>query len=169
MTAQPSITMLVYLLNVASSSVADPASPAQARISPERCRLAAVRPARRPWASGPAGMLEVGPELLAERGGVLGVQVDLIAGALEGEPDRLLGRAAGQVVFQGDGYFLGDLTLPPYCDGGCTVSGQCPQPAATPPITQRNTGKTHGLAEVSSESPALPTPTQSITLCHRSP
>jgi len=41
---------------------------------------------------GSAGMLKVGRELLAERGGVLGVQVDLITGALEGEPDGLLGR-----------------------------------------------------------------------------
>jgi hypothetical protein len=45
---------------------------------------------------GPAGMRNVGRELLAERGGVLGVQVDLIAGALEREPDSLLARAAGR-------------------------------------------------------------------------
>src|SRR5262252_8574541 len=55
---------------------------------------------------GPAGVLEVGGELLAELRGVRGVQVDLIAGALEREPDGLLGRAAGQVVLQDEGYFL---------------------------------------------------------------
>src|SRR5579859_6192691 len=35
---------------------------------------------------GAAGMLDVGRELLAQRSGVLGVQVDLIIRALEGEP-----------------------------------------------------------------------------------
>src|SRR5216684_1555447 len=49
---------------------------------------------------GLAGVLKVGCELLAERGGVLGVQVDLIVGALEGEPYRLLRRATGQIIFQ---------------------------------------------------------------------
>src|SRR5215472_18876411 len=58
---------------------------------------------------GPAGVLQVGGELLAELGGVLGVQVDLIVGALEREPDGLLGRATGQVVLQDDAYFLGHL------------------------------------------------------------
>src|SRR5262249_22393572 len=43
--------------------------------------------------AGPAGMRKVGRELLAELGGVLGVQVDLIVGVLEREPDGLLGRA----------------------------------------------------------------------------
>ena len=55
---------------------------------------------------GPAGVLKVGGELLAERGGVLGIQVDLIAGALEREPDSLPGWAAGQVVLKDDVYFL---------------------------------------------------------------
>src|SRR5262249_61131499 len=50
----------------------------------------------------PAGVLNVGRELLAERGGVLGAQVDLIVGALEGKPHRLPGRAASQIVFQHD-------------------------------------------------------------------
>src|SRR5215468_214184 len=62
----------------------------------------------------PAGVLKVGRELLAERGGVLGAQVDLIVGALEGKPHRLLGRAAGQIVFEHDGYFLGHLYLPDF-------------------------------------------------------
>jgi hypothetical protein len=53
-----------------------------------------------------------GRELLAERGSVLGVQVDLIVGAIEGEPHSLHRRAAGQVVFQGDGYFLCHQCLP---------------------------------------------------------
>jgi hypothetical protein len=50
---------------------------------------------------GSAGVLEIGRELLAQRGAVLGVQVDLIVGAVEGEPYRQLGRAAGQIVFEG--------------------------------------------------------------------
>jgi len=54
-------------------------------------------------------VLKVGGELLAELGGVLGVQVDLIIGALEREPGSLLGRAAGQVVLKDDAYFLGHL------------------------------------------------------------
>src|SRR5690348_16821430 len=60
---------------------------------------------------GPAGMLNVRRELLAQRGGVLGVQVDLIVGAVEREPDGLLGRAAGQVVVKDDAYFLDHLNL----------------------------------------------------------
>jgi hypothetical protein len=56
-------------------------------------------------------VLQVGRELLAELGGVLGIQVDLIVGAVEGEPHGLLRRAAGQIVFQDDGYFLGHLNL----------------------------------------------------------
>src|SRR6266851_2819291 len=63
---------------------------------------------------GLAGVLKIGRELLAERGGVLGVQVNLIVGAVEGEPHRLLRRAAGQIVFQGYGYFLGHLYLPDF-------------------------------------------------------
>jgi hypothetical protein len=59
-------------------------------------------------------MLKVGRELLAERGGVLGVQVDLIIGAVEREPDGLVGWAAGQVVLQDDAYFLDHIfTFPP--------------------------------------------------------
>ena len=78
------------------------------------------RPARR-CPPVPAGMLEVGRELLGERGGVLGIQVDLIVGAFEREPDGLLGRAAAQVVFEDDAYFLGHLNLPDL-NGACTVS-----------------------------------------------
>jgi hypothetical protein len=59
-------------------------------------------------------VLKVGRKLLAERRGVLGAQVDLIIGALEGKPHGLLGWAAGQIVFQHDGYFLGHLYLPDF-------------------------------------------------------
>jgi hypothetical protein len=44
---------------------------------------------------GPACVLKVGRELLAERGGILGVQVDLVVGAIEREPD---GCSAGPPV-----------------------------------------------------------------------
>ena len=54
-----------------------------------------------------------GRDLLAERGGVLGVQVDLTVGAVEREPDGLLGRAAGQVVFQDDACFLDHIVTFP--------------------------------------------------------
>jgi hypothetical protein len=57
-------------------------------------------------------MLKIGRESLAEHGGILGVQVDLIVGAVEGGSHRLLGRAVGQIVFQGYRYFLGYLYLP---------------------------------------------------------
>ena len=81
-----------------------------------------------------AGVLYIGCELLAECGGVLGIQVDLIVGALEGKPHRLLGRAAGQIVFQRDGHFLGHLTLPS-CDGACTLHRPAsPATTATPQI-----------------------------------
>src|SRR5690348_10965397 len=61
---------------------------------------------------GLAGVLKVRRELLAERGGVAGPEVDLIAGAIDGEPDGLIGRAAVEVVFEDDGYFLGHPSLP---------------------------------------------------------
>jgi len=51
-------------------------------------------------------------QLLAESPGVLGAQVDLVAGAFETEPHRLICRAAIQVVFQRDGYLLRHY-LPP--------------------------------------------------------
>src|SRR5260370_15821027 len=44
-----------------------------------------------------AGVLKIGCEVFAERGGVLGVQVDLIVGAVEGEPHRLLRRSTGPI------------------------------------------------------------------------
>jgi hypothetical protein len=69
---------------------------------------------------GLAGVLEERGELLAERGGVLLVQVDLIVRAADGEPHRLLRRAAIQVIVEGDSDFLGHLGLP-CCDGACTV------------------------------------------------
>jgi hypothetical protein len=69
----------------------------------------------------PACVLKVGRELLAERGSVFGVQVDLIIGPVECEPDGLLGRTAGQVVFKDDAYLLGHLHLPAVSDA-CTVA-----------------------------------------------
>jgi hypothetical protein len=50
--------------------------------------------------------------LLAERVGVAGPQVDLIAGAIDGEPDGLIGRAAVEVVFEGDGLLSGPSRPP---------------------------------------------------------
>lgn len=74
---------------------------------PLSARAARLRP---PW---PAGVPKVGRELLAERGGVLGVPV-------EREPDGVLGWAAGQIVFEHDAYFLSRRCLPAV-NGDCTV------------------------------------------------
>ncbi len=72
--------------------------------------ITAARPARggaaRLAAPGFAGVLDEGRQLLAERGGILGAQVDLILRPAEGEPHGLIGRAATEVVFQRDGYSL---------------------------------------------------------------
>src|SRR6266567_4154215 len=76
--------------------------------------------AARLWPPGSAGVLKVGHKLLAERVGVAGPQVDLIVSAVDGVPDGLIGRAAVEVVFEGDGYFLGHPGLP-CCDSACTV------------------------------------------------
>src|SRR5215510_11773606 len=109
-------------------------------------------------APGPAGMLEVGPELLAERSGVLGVQVDLTVGAIEGEPHRLLCRAAGQVVFQRDGHFLGHPTLSLIAMVAAPYPGQCPSASRNAADHASNTGKGHGPAGASPGSPPLPAP-----------
>jgi hypothetical protein len=70
---------------------------------------------------GPAGVGDERRELRAERGGVAGAQVDLVAGAAEPEPDRLIGRAAVEVVFQRDGYLLCQPGLPASGIGYLTV------------------------------------------------
>jgi len=49
-------------------------------------------------------MLDEGCQLLAERPGVLLVQVDLVGRAADGEPHCLVGRPAIQIVFERDGY-----------------------------------------------------------------
>jgi hypothetical protein len=54
----------------------------------------------------PCGRARGGSQLLAERGGVLCAQVDLILRPAEGEPHGLIGGAATKVVFQRDGYSL---------------------------------------------------------------
>ena len=74
-------------------------------------RRSPPRPPRR-CPPGPAGVFNKRRQFLAERGGVLGVQVDLIIDAVECEPDGLLGGAAGQIVLQDDDYFLNHLYLP---------------------------------------------------------
>jgi hypothetical protein len=51
-------------------------------------------------------MADEGLKLAAERLGVLLAQVDLVCRAVEGEPYRLIGRAAIKIVFQNDGYLL---------------------------------------------------------------
>jgi hypothetical protein len=51
-------------------------------------------------------MADEGRELAAERPGVLLAQVDLVHRAVEGEPHRLIRRAAIQIVFQDDCYLL---------------------------------------------------------------
>src|SRR5215467_7209637 len=75
---------------------------------------------------GLAGMLDERRDLLAERGGVLLAQVDLIVRAAEGEPHGLIRRAAIQVVFQRHGYSLGHLGLPTPRLMFAPYSGECP-------------------------------------------
>src|SRR5262249_60055739 len=53
---------------------------------------------------GLAGMRNERCQLLAERPGILLVQIDLVLGAADPEPQRLLGRAAIQIVFERDNY-----------------------------------------------------------------
>jgi hypothetical protein len=75
-------------------------------------------------------MLDERRKLLAERGGVLLAQVDLIVGAGEGETQRLVRRSAVEVVLQRDRYSLGHLNLPKTVMVACTVrrQGHPPQP-----------------------------------------
>jgi hypothetical protein len=58
-----------------------------------------------------------GLELAAERLGVLLAQVDLVRRAVEGEPHRLIRRAAIKIVFQNDGYLLRHPGLPDHLRG----------------------------------------------------
>jgi len=55
---------------------------------------------------GLAGMVDEWCELPPERRGVLGAQVDLVLGPADGEPHRLIRRAAIEIVFERDGYLL---------------------------------------------------------------
>src|SRR5215468_12725303 len=71
-------------------------------------------------------MLNRRRQLLAERGGVLGVQVDLIIRAVESEPDGLLCRAAGQIVFEYDAYFWAIAAFPDIQWLPAPYRGQCP-------------------------------------------
>ena len=96
--------------------------------------------------AGLAGVLHIGRELPAERGTVLGIQVDLIIGALEGEPQGLRCRAAGQIVFQRDGYLLGRryslrwMMPAPY-------PGRCPPPSRNAADPAHNSHGTSDRAE----------------------
>jgi hypothetical protein len=47
----------------------------------------------------PVIVVDEGRELPAERGGVLGAQIDLVLGAAQPEPHRLIRRAAIKIVF----------------------------------------------------------------------
>src|SRR5215472_5302589 len=58
-----------------------------------------------PSSPSPAGVLDERRQPLAERAGVLLVQVDLVGRAADYEPHRLVGRAALQIVFERYGYF----------------------------------------------------------------
>jgi hypothetical protein len=58
-------------------------------------------------------MFKVGRELLAERGGLLGIQIDLIVGAVERKPDGLLGWAASEVSSRTTLTFWAIFTFPP--------------------------------------------------------
>src|SRR5580700_3211765 len=113
-------------------------------------------------------MLKIGHELLAERGGVLLTQIDLILGAIEGKPHGLGCRAAIEVVFQRDGHFLGHLASP-NCDSACNLPRRASQAAAATP---------HIRSEIQRKSPAgtrlprvgsLILSRPSVTLCRLPP
>lgn len=73
---------------------------AQARMALLRSRPGAVRAAwRRGCRPGLARMLGEGCQLLAEGPGIVRIQVDLILGAADGEPQRLLGWAPVKIVY----------------------------------------------------------------------
>ena len=59
-----------------------------------------------------AGVFDKGRDLLAERPGVLGAQLDLVAGAAEPEAHCLIRRAPIQVVLKCDGNLLCHPGLP---------------------------------------------------------
>src|SRR5512140_3560239 len=81
------------------------------------------RPAPLPPA-GPAGVLDERSDLAAERRGVLSAQVDLIVGAAEPEPHRLIRRATINVVFQRNCYLLCHPRPPLLRSVSCTVQDQ---------------------------------------------
>jgi hypothetical protein len=88
---------------------------------PARC--GPRRPAAR-TAAGLAGVVDVGRDLLAEGGGVLRAEVDLVVGAVEPEPQRLVGWAAVKVVFEFDSDPLCRWSLRDLRPDICTVQDQ---------------------------------------------
>jgi hypothetical protein len=89
-----------------------PWSFAHARMSALRSRLDAVRPGRRRGPRPARRVLDERRELPTERRGVLSAQIDLVLGAAQPEPHRLIRRASIKVVFQRDGYLLCHPGLP---------------------------------------------------------
>src|SRR5689334_2037522 len=95
------------------------------------------RPAPRP-PPGPARVLDERRELPAERRGVLSAQVDLVVGAAEPEPHRLIRRASINVVFQRDGYLLSHPRPPLLRSVSCTVQDQCYSAVTATPFRGRS-------------------------------
>jgi hypothetical protein len=94
-----------------------------------------------PWPArwrppGLAGVLEERGELLAKRGGVLLVQVDLIVCAAEGEAHRLLCRAAIQVIFDATVTFW-TISASPAAMVPAPYPGQCPAPSRNAALLAR--------------------------------
>src|SRR5262249_35831391 len=89
-------------------------------------------------AAGTAGMLDEGCQLLAERPGVLLVQVDLVGRAAEPESHGLVGRAAIKIVFEDDRYLRCHPGLPWLRGATCTVQDQlsCRDPRDGPGVGQ---------------------------------
>jgi 5-methylcytosine-specific restriction endonuclease McrA len=79
--------------------------------------------------------------------------------SVEGEPHGLICRATGQVVFQGDGYFLRHHCLP-CCDGACTA----PRPVSSTQPQRRSSGIQPSNTRCLACSRVL-----SATLCHLVP
>ena len=102
---------------------------------------------------GPAGMIDERGELLAERRGVLGAQIDLILGAVHPEPHRLIRGAPIKIILEFDGYLL--------CYPGLLAAPGLPAPRSTvmaagtevPPSTSTDALARHSAIKRHRDSP----------------
>jgi hypothetical protein len=82
-------------------------------------------------------MVDEGCERLAELSSILRAQVDLVHGAADPEPNRLIRRTAVKIVFKRDGHLLRHPGLPRLQSVTCTVQDQLPRRAIALPALSR--------------------------------